>query len=340
MELQFPIDNGFVQSVGIDISKGTFTACICMSDLKGHRQHSEVREYKNDRTGFNQLVKWTRKHLLQGYPCRYVMEVSGTYHEKLAYHLWKLHFDVVVVVPSRSRKFAEYNAYRTKTDKADSMMLSEMGCCDTRLNSWEPPEPVYKRLKQLERMLWDLKKHRTRMNNNLEAITHSASPTSEVVKEYRRLVGGIEKSIKRTEKQIEDVLKNDDTIRNDVRRLMTIPAVGLVSAVTVLAETQGFHMITSRKQLASFAGLDAEAHESGAEKPRRKISKRGNTRIRGALYMPALVAKVKNPDLKKDYDNILQRNLSRKKVAVLAIERKLLLLMYTLWKKGEDYVPQ
>ena len=121
---------------------------------------------------------------------------------------------------------------------------------------------------------------------------------------------------------------------------MTIPAVGLVSAVTVLAETQGFHMISNRKQLASFAGLDAKARESGTQNPRRRLSKQGNVRIRGALYMPALVAASKNPELKADYENIVQRNLSRKKVAVIAVERKLLLLMYTLWKKGEDYKEQ
>lgn len=340
MEPRFVTDGSFVQSVGIDISKDKFTVCVCMSDRKGTKQHSEVREYVNRKTGFNQFTKWVKKTILRERQCLFVMEATGIYHERLAHHLWNLHFDVVVVLPSRSKKFAEYNAFRTKTDKVDSIMLSELGCSDTRLNLWNPPEPVYRKLKHLERMLWDLKKHRTRMNNNLEALTHSESPTSEVVKEYRRLVDSIDRSIQRTEGQIKYVLECDDTVREDVRRLMTIPAVGLVSAVTVLSETQGFHMISSRKQLASYAGLDARASESGTEKPRRRISKQGNARIRGALYMPSLVAKVKNPELKADYDNIVQRNLSRKKVAVLAVERKLLLLMYTLWKKGEDYRPQ
>ena len=334
------IDDSFAQSVGIDISKERFTACVCMSDRKGNHQHSEVREYANNKTGFNQFTKWVRKCVLKGHPCRYVMEATGIYHEKLAYHLWKLNFDVVVVLPSRSKKYAEYNAFRTKTDKVDSIMLSELGCSDTRLNLWSPPTPVYRKLKQLERLLWDLKKHRTRMKNNLEALQHSESPTSEVVKEYKRLVDGIDRSIERTEGQIHYVLGCDANIKEDVRRLMTIPAVGLVRAVTVLAETQGFHMISNRKQLASFAGLDAKARESGTQNPRRRLSKQGNVRIRGALYMPALVAASKNPELKADYENIVQRNQSRKKVAVIAVERKLLLLMYTLWKKGEDYKEQ
>ena len=117
------IDDSFAQSVGIDISKERFTACVCMSDRKGNHQHSEVREYANNKTGFNQFTKWVRKCVLKGHPCRYVMEATGIYHEKLAYHLWKLNFDVVVVLPSRSKKYAEYNAFRTKTDKVDSIML-------------------------------------------------------------------------------------------------------------------------------------------------------------------------------------------------------------------------
>ena len=119
-----------------------------MSDRKGNHQHSEVREYANNKTGFNQFTKWVRKCVLKGHPCRYVMEATGIYHEKLAYHLWKLNFDVVVVLPSRSKKYAEYNAFRTKTDKVDSIMLSELGCSDTRLNLWSPPTPVYRKLKQ------------------------------------------------------------------------------------------------------------------------------------------------------------------------------------------------
>lgn len=340
MEPNFEISSGFAQSVGIDISKDKFTACVCMSDGKGNRQHSEVREYANTKTGFNQFTKWVKKSIVGDQPCRYLMEATGVYHERLAYHLWNLRWDVVVVLPSRSKKFAEYNAFRTKTDKVDSIMLSELGCSDTKLNLWNPPVPIYRKLKQLERMLWDLKKHRTRMGNNLEALTHSESPSPEVVKEYKRLVDGIDRSIERTEHQIEQVLDCDETIREDVRRLTTIPAVGKISAVTVLAETQGFHLISSRKQLASYAGLDAQARESGTSAPRRKISKQGNSRIRGALYMPALVAAVKNPELSADYKSIVQRNQSRKKVAVIAVERKLLLLMYTLWKKGEDYKPQ
>jgi len=337
MEPRFEIDGCFVQSVGIDVSKDKFTACVCMSDRRGHIQHSDVREYINNKTGFNQFVRWARKTALTQHPCRYLMEATGVYHEKLAYHLWNIHLDVVVLLPSRSKKYAEYSAFRTKTDKIDSIMLSELGCSDIRLSLWNPPTPIYRKLKQLERMLWDLKKHHTRLANNLEALTHSEAPTPEVVKEYRRLVDNTEKAIERTENQIEYVIKCDDTLHEDVRRMMTIPGVGMVSAVTVLAETQGFHMINNRKQLASYAGLDAKARESGIEKPRRRLSKQGNRRLRGALYMPAIVAKGKNKELKEDYESIVQRNQSRKKVAVLAVERKLLLLMYTLWKKGEDY---
>ena len=49
------------QSVGIDISKASFTACICSRSQTGEERLSEVIEFKNLKSGFNQLVKWSRK---------------------------------------------------------------------------------------------------------------------------------------------------------------------------------------------------------------------------------------------------------------------------------------
>ena len=51
------------QRIGIDISKLSFSACICQQDITGDEKLSEVFEFNNTKSGFNQFMKWQRKLL-------------------------------------------------------------------------------------------------------------------------------------------------------------------------------------------------------------------------------------------------------------------------------------
>ena len=110
-----------------------------------------------------------------------------------------------------------------------------------------------------------------------------------------------------------------------------------MTVVTVLAETNGFALITNRKQLTRYAGLDVPAHQSGPVDPKRHISKQGNVHIRTALYFPAIVSTQYNPQMKDFYGRLCARNPQSKMIGVTATMRKLLLLIYSLWKSGEEY---
>ncbi|SEM47695.1 transposase, partial [Olivibacter domesticus] len=68
-----------------------------------------------------------------------------------------------------------------------------------------------------------------------------------------------------------------------------------------------------------------------------KISKKGNSFIRKALYMPALAASRYNKDLKVFYERIIDRKPA-KKIGITAVARKLLILIYILWKNDQEYI--
>jgi transposase len=74
------------------------------------------------------------------------------------------------------------------------------------------------------------------------------------------------------------------------------------------------------------------------KKGKSSISKKGNTFIRKALFMPALSACWANPQLKAFYQRLLAKG-KNKKLAIIAVARKLLLLIYTLWKSNAVYIP-
>ena len=109
------------QSVGIDISKDSFTCCVCKRDDKMSLIFSEVSEFKNEKTGFNRFVKWARKQTGKGVSVTYVMEATGVYYEPLAYHLNKLKKDVHVALPSKIKHYFKSLNIKTKTDINDAI---------------------------------------------------------------------------------------------------------------------------------------------------------------------------------------------------------------------------
>jgi transposase len=79
-------------------------------------------------------------------------------------------------------------------------------------------------------------------------------------------------------------------------------------------------------------------NQSGNFNGRTRISKEGNKFIRNALYFSALASIRCDKRFKEFYTRLCAKKVY-KKIAIIAVARKLLALIYTLWKKNEEYVP-
>lgn len=98
-------------------------------------------------------------------------------------------------------------------------------------------------------------------------------------------------------------------------------------------------MFNSVAQLVSYAGYDVVENQSGKRVGRSRISKKRNAHIRRALHMPALnVKRWHKPTFLALWERVYQRR-KIKMVAYVAVQRKLLVLIYTLWKNGQIYDP-
>jgi transposase len=333
-------DPWFRQCVGIDIARDKFDACLYMYDIAsdmGCCTRSVV--FSNDRKGFNQLVRWSRKEALKEFPVTYLMEPTGVYHEGLAYHLHKINQTVYIVMPNKARDFCNYEGIKTKTDVMDARCLALLGCANRKLRAWTPPSPVFKYLRQMTRFHEEASKVRTVLLNHLEALEHSEAPEKSVLKSYRKLLADVDRQMADNQERIRVKIASDKDLQAKVDNLCTIKGLGFMTIVTILAETDGFNLITNCRQLVSFAGLDASAHQSGNQDPTRHISKHGNKHLRRALYFPAMVAARHNTQIKDLYTRICERQPKSKKVGLTAAMRKLLLLVFALWKSGEKYDP-
>lgn len=327
-----------IQCVGIDISKQSFTACICTMESREVLTYSEVADFKNEKSGFNQLLRWTKKHQQKGFRLCFLMEATGVYYEGLAYHLARIQKRVHVVLPNMAKHYFLSLNVKSKTDQLDARILSRFGV-ERSHRSWEVPDPVLIELRNLTRYYVQLQEQKTALNNIRHSKESSESVQKFILASNKKLIGEIDKQIGQCKTKIEELVNSVESIKAKAEKILTIKGLGLMTVATIIGETLGFRNVRNAKQLTSFAGYDVVERQSGTSvKGRTRISKKGNRYIRNALYFPAMVACRFNPDLKATYLRIIQKKPS-KMIGQVAIQRKLLILIYTLWKKDQEFIP-
>lgn len=141
----------------------------------------------------------------------------------------------------------------------------------------------------------------------------------------------LNRQIRQIKEEIGNIIESDEQLANTVALVTTIPGIGQLTAAIILSETDGFSLIKNKRQLASYAGLDVIEKESGTSiKAKTRISKKGNRRLRKAMYMPALAAIRKE----KIYTDVFTRIVSKtgiKMKGAVAVQRKLLEMVYTIF---------
>ncbi|OAV64651.1 Transposase IS116/IS110/IS902 family protein [Bacteroidales bacterium Barb6] len=92
------------------------------------------------------------------------------------------------------------------------------------------------------------------------------------------------------ETEIRKLVEEDRELKEKTDRITKVKGLGLITAVTVLCETNGFRLFNNIRQAVSYAGLDTVLKEPGKFKGRTRISRKRNAAVRQCLFMPALSA--------------------------------------------------
>ncbi|MAO66145.1 MAG: IS110 family transposase [Balneola sp.] len=324
------------QAIGIDISKDTFTACLASQPEHGEIQLSPVEVFINTKSGFNRLLRWAKPMVDTMVPLVFLMESTGVYYQNLAHHLHGVGKTVHVVLPNKSSHYGKSLNIKTKTDATDARVLARFGV-ERDHRAWEPPSPLLAELRNLTRYYVQLQEQKTTINNMVHSKQAAHNVQAFILASNKQLVRQIDRQIERCKQQIEKLIASDSLLSDRVDQLASIKGVGRLTVAVILAETRMFEGICNTRQLASYAGYDVTERESGTSvKGKTRISKKGNRYIRNALYFPAMVACRFNPDLKEFYGRVI-RNKPSKMIGQVAVQRKLLLLMYSLHKNGTRY---
>lgn len=328
------------QSIGIDCSKDSFHATMCSINISQEVFFTEVHRYPNNRAGFNQLVKWARQNREKTVPLFFIMEATGVYYEQLAHHLHKTKQSVVVVLPNKVKNYIKSLNVKTKNDFVDARAIAQIGA-ERKFDLWEPPTPLFLELRQLTRLHEQLQCQKVALQNMLHSKEFSHGVNNFVLKTNKQMIKTIEKQIEKVEQEIEKLINKHEWLKQKMDKLRSIKGVGMMAAAVVIAETMGFKMIRNRKQLVSYAGYDVVERQSGTSvSGKTRISKKGNRHIRRALHFPALAASRFDKNHKEIYNRINERNNHQTKmVGAVALQRRILLLMYAIWKSEEYYNP-
>lgn len=295
--------------------------------------------FKNTEKGILALVQWTEKLSNKEKSIRYVMEATGVYHQKFAYYLDKNKHDVSVVLPNKISNYMRTLELKTITDKSCSQAIAQFGL-ERKLDNWVRPNDVYKELQQLTRERDQIVQERSIIKNQMHAENSEAGPNEKSLARMRSRIKYLNSQEKEIKEDIAVIVNKNPDLHQIINRITTISGVGALTAVIVLAETNGFELIRNKSQLASYAGLDVREKQSGTSvKGKPRISKKGNRNLRKSMHLPSLTAVKWDENFKEIYARLVSKHGIKMK-ALVAIQRKLLELIYVLFKNETNYDKQ
>lgn len=325
-------------SVGIDISKEKFDACINLVTIQQEIRIIGTRSFPNSALGFTQFISWVKNKSKWDLEASFTMEATGIYYESLAWFLFRKDHYVSVVLPNKARKFMQSMGLKSKNDKIDSIGLARMGAVQ-RLDRWQAPDETYLQLRGVTRHRQSLQETRTVFNNQLQSMRCGEFVDPFLVNQLSGMIDELDRCIQEAENEIKKTVELHPEIQQRIEKITAIKGVGLLTVATVVSETNGFNLFRNQRQLVSYAGYDVVENQSGKHVGKTRISKRGNAHIRRILHMPSFcVVAAREPSFQALFDRVYEKTHMKMK-AYVAVQRQLLVVIYTLWKNDREYVP-
>ena len=315
--------------LGIDVAKAKLDTCLLLPE--GHVHH---KAFANTPAGWAKLRDWALS-LSQGKPCHFALEVTASYSDGLATFLAQDDQRVSLLHPARVRYAALAAGTGNKTDKADAKVIADY-CRQQNPPLWQPPSPELRTLVDLVRRREDLLEMLQQEKNRQE----QQSLDKAVRQSLQRSARSLERELARLEKAIVQHVQSHPQLAAQATLLESIPGISTLTAHKILAELGGdATRFASSSAAAAYAGLAPREHRSGSSvRKKTQISKRGNSRLRKALYFPTVTALSHNPLIKAFYERLVASG-KRKMVALAAAMRKLLMIAVAVLRNGQPFDP-
>ncbi len=306
--------------VGIDISKSSV-------DVDSYPV-AQPACFTNDEPGRAAAASYLRG--LQ--PSLIVVEATGGLEAPLVGQLATAGLSVAVVNPRQARDFAKAIGVLAKTDRVDAQILARFG---------QAVKPPVRPLKPEETLA--LEAILTRRRQIIEMITAESNRLSSaaprIAKQIRQHITWLEKRLNEANQDLDGMLRQSPVWQHKAQVMTSVPGVGRVTVLTLLAELPELGAL-ARREISALVGVCPYSRDSGKYRGRRTIWG-GRAAVRAALYMAAVVASRHNPVIRAFYQRLVAAG-KLKKVALVACMRKLLVILNAMLKHDAlwDHQPQ
>jgi transposase len=326
--------------LGIDVSEAKVDVAYANGD-----QEEWLPSYPNKQSGWKALAKKASATAsAQGESAIHlIIEPTGGYERGLVEYVYSLDWSVTVVNPYYTRRFAQGQGERGKSDAMDARMLARYGLQQRPPAQWQMAEEG-RELQSLVSRQDDLKKLLRAERNRLKQARHNPKTPVAVLRSIERTLGMLEEEEKTLDEAVQELLSRTQALHTMEKLLRTVPGVGRHVVLRLLTLFYRFHALTAGKgtsnQLVAFLGLDPQPYESGRSvRKRPTISRMGDKAGRADLYMGALGGIRGNNPLRAFYDRLVQRGKA-KKIALVACSRKILVWAWAIFTSGKPFDPQ
>jgi transposase len=246
----------------------------------------------------------------------------------------------------------------TKCDRLDADVLNELTRSNLKLPACYLPDDEVFALREHLRARSDLVKLQTAIKNRIHAVLHRRGilkPEGDlftvagrvwlaqieldeagrsILEQYRAVLDDLRQTINQSKRHLRSLARQPRWAAS-ARLIQTMPGVGLVIAMTVLAELGDLTRFRSRSAISNYAGLVPVLRESNEKHYQGGITKRGPAHLRAVLVEAAWVAIRRVPRYAHQYDRIKQRRGGQP--AIVAVARRMLEDMFVMLKKDEAF---
>ena len=317
--------------VGIDVSKAKLDVALTHNG----KEILSSATFENNSKGFKKLTILAKKQSKKYSEIHYCLEATGIYSEEIAEYLQEQKKSIVSVVnPAQIKAFSGSILLRTKNDKVDAVMIACYATMHKPIQTPETPEEI-KKFKKLVRHLNYLINSRAREKTKLESVKNK-----EIAVMVKETIAHYDKQIKNVQSFIKILIDSNHELKEDVKLIETIPCIGYKTACNILAEIHyaSRDSLDVKAEIAN-AGLSPQERLSGTSvRGKSKICKKGNSYLRGCLYMPAMSA-IPSKSIVGDFYRRLIANNKLKMVALVATMKKLLGIAIGVLKNRKPFDP-
>ncbi|MFZ5955881.1 MAG: IS110 family transposase [Nanoarchaeota archaeon] len=170
----------------------------------------------------------------------------------------------------------------------------------------------------------------------IESLNFQQEEVKQTLQQHLRQLKTLREQITEVVRMLRKMINQDEDKQKIITRLMTVPGIGFITAVTLYTEIMDIRRFLGYDHLSSYVGLAPSTYSTGGKEVVLGITQRQNTYLRNILIESAWIASRKDPALTMKYEQLIKR--MKKQEAIIRIAKKLLRRIMHLWKEKEDYI--